>query len=131
MVFKWSEAYSVDNTVIDKHHRHLFDLFNKFNDALSSDNNESIVHDILLEIKDYTVYHFSYEEEAMKTSRCPDYEMHKQNHDDFIIEVDNLISNNDTHQCLEKGAKTYKLLLVWLQNHILQVDQHYKPYFKN
>ena len=53
----WNDSYSVRNDTIDEQHRILFDIFNKLHLQCNNNDRESL-HEILLELHKYTLYHF-------------------------------------------------------------------------
>jgi len=131
MNFDWSQEYSVKNQKIDGHHLELFRLFDTFSEAITMGKNEEYVLDTLHDIKDYTYYHFSFEERAMKRANYPRYAQHKIIHDKFIADIDRMISEYSNADPLSISLKMYQLLTHWLQEHILKTDHQYEPYLRD
>jgi hemerythrin len=75
------------------------------------------------------IFHFKSEESWMELYHYPDMNKHKLEHEGAIQKVNKLILD------YERGQQTVdiellKFLSDWLQNHILQVDRNYIPYFQ-
>lgn len=128
MSFEWSEEYSVKNRVIDEHHKHLFELFDAFESAANDGRDMAFIKATLMDIKEYTFYHFSFEERMMEAAEYPEYLAHKKLHIAFIEELDKLMDNFEALNSEALGQKTYQLMTNWLLHHIETVDQKYKPY---
>ena len=65
----------------------------------------------------------------MRMLRYPDYEAHKQDHDQLFEQIENLASR------LEKGHKSanfelLRLLQQWMSQHVLNADSNFSAYFK-
>lgn len=67
---QWSEEYVIGIEKIDEQHKRLFEIANEayklLKDQFLIDKYDRIVA-IIKELKDYTKYHFQYEEEYMKS----------------------------------------------------------------
>jgi len=128
MGFQWAEKYSVKNRVIDEHHTKLFQLFDEFNNAMEAGKSEAFVKSTLMAIKEYTFYHFSFEEQLMEIAKYPEYLEHKRLHKGFIEEIDRMMINFGNADTDVTGKRIYRLLVAWLEDHILVVDQKYESY---
>jgi hemerythrin len=68
-VFKWKDEFSVNIASIDEQHRKLFEIGSELDEltALNDgyDHYDEIVS-ILKKLKDYTVYHFGFEEKLLE-----------------------------------------------------------------
>lgn len=122
----WNDAYSVDLPEIDSQHKKLIGLINQLYN-LYLERNQHQVHDVIKEIQDYTVYHFSTEENLFKAKNYSQQEEHKVLHEQFIDEFNQLLEQY-------KGAEsvlTMKIMTFlqrWLTNHILKEDKKYVGY---
>lgn len=119
----WKPEYSVGVPVFDEHHQHLLRLLNKLHEYRNAgtEAQENLLHQILEQLEDYAVYHFSEEEKAM-TKEYEEFDKHKREHAFFIGKVKQLAME------LEKGKKTislhtFKFLNDWLVAHILETDR--------
>lgn len=127
-MIEWRDEFSVGNNEIDTQHKKLFQIAGKaytlLKDDLVTDKYDQIVS-ILQELKDYTVYHFSFEEEYMKSIGYKRVLSHKVLHDDFIERINNVnlnaIDENQSKYILE----TLDFIVSWIGEHILGNDKLY------
>lgn len=126
----WDKKYEIGVRSIDEQHQNLVRLINKV-ELLLQDAEQGIdIYDDLLavvtEIKEYTVYHFRYEEKLFHQFHYEFEEEHKKEHDDLIQAVENLdLSGMDENQ-LEFGKGLVKFLVSWLFRHIGGSDFLYR-----
>ncbi len=78
---------------------------------------------------DYTVKHFTSEEELMKKNNYPDFVNHKTVHDKFVTGVINMKAKYLSGKLLPMDLSSS--LSDWLRNHIPGTDKKYIPYLKN
>lgn len=127
-MIEWRDEFSVGNNEIDTQHKKLFQIAGKaytlLKDDLVTDKYDQIIS-ILQELKDYTVYHFSFEEEYMKSIGYKRLLSHKVLHDDFIERINNVnlnaIDENQSKYILE----TLDFIVSWIGEHILGNDKLY------
>lgn len=127
-MMEWSDKLSVKISVFDGEHKKLILLINKLADAMSQGQGHQALDDILIELVDYTKYHFSHEEESMQKYNYPDFASHKLMHEDFVSKV------GETKDKYEKGiislsVSTLNYLTSWVQNHIMKTDANYTDFF--
>jgi hemerythrin len=120
--FNWSENLSTDNQMIDGDHKHLIDLLNELQTAMSSGKGNEVLGGILDELIAYTESHFNREELLMKHIHYPDYEMHKAEHVKLIAEVKGFRQRFESGAITVSGA-VYTFLSDWLNTHIKTIDK--------
>lgn len=125
------ESYSVSNKIIDEHHFKLFNLFEKIKILIDEDICDVRLKAVLLEIKDYTFYHFNYEERLMEIAGYPDLMEHKRLHRNFIDLIDNIMIEVKEGHSKDACIRTYDVLNNWLKNHIMVIDKKYVEYLKD
>ena len=128
-IIEWDNAFSVDVQKIDEQHKKFFSIINMLYDAIMQGKGEEVVGSVLKELQQYVIFHFKSEESWMKMYHYPDMNKHKLEHESAIQHINKLVLE------YERGNKTVdiellKFLSDWLQNHILQVDRNYIPYFQ-
>lgn len=64
---KWTEDLDTGIEVIDKQHRRLVEYLNELNTAINAGDKAGVNH-VLEELIDYTLSHFSFEEELIERS---------------------------------------------------------------
>lgn len=118
----WAHAFEVGVKSIDEQHKRLVEMLNSLSKAIGENHGKEAVMGIVEEMKDYAVYHFRTEEEAMEAKNYPKRSPHKQEHDTFIEQV------LDAADALESGGKltpqeVWTFLHDWLVEHILESDK--------
>jgi hemerythrin len=82
---------------------------------------------VIAEFVAYTEYHFEAEERLLRRHEYPEYDEHKEMHDDLASKAHSL------KQAFDEGntptaIEVMLLLTNWLNMHILEEDRKYKPY---
>ncbi len=123
--FSWDSAYSVGDELIDSQHQHLFSLAN----TLGRDIQEQKVREVVKELYKYTQFHFSTEEQLMRSMAYPLLEEHCTLHEDLVSELNELSQQDLSSQ--ESVSTIQKFVFNWLVNHILQEDMRYASHIRN
>ena len=92
-ICQFSEEYLVGNELIDNEHKELFRLIGKANTMVREEIDASRcdeVMDILAELKEYTEFHFSDEEEYMESIHYEGLEAQKRAHTAFVYKITNI-----------------------------------------
>ncbi|SHI54196.1 hemerythrin [Geosporobacter subterraneus DSM 17957] len=134
MLFKWKDAYSCNVEAIDQQHKKLFEIGSKLYNIVAlkdgADHYDEIM-DVLLELKDYTIYHFDFEEALMEKHGFPGLGAHLKEHNSFIDKIVEL-ENEDID---EKQRKITMDIIIfvsnWIEQHILKSDMQYKDFFNS
>lgn len=122
----WKDEYSIGVDSIDEQHKQLFvianDIFDLMNNDLITDKYDQILA-IINQLKDYTVEHFTAEEEYMVKSGYRKFFSHKILHTDFIEKI-NAVDLNQ----IDNGQNDYlrdimSFVCDWLVQHILTEDK--------
>lgn len=127
---RWKDEYSVQVDEIDEQHKKLFSLINRLADAMKVGKGRDVLDAVLTELMAYTEYHFNTEEQLFQQHSYPDYEEHKQMHDDLVNKARELKAVFDRGNT-KISVDVMLLLSNWLNNHILEVDRRYSPYLKS
>lgn len=122
----WRDQYSIGNEEIDNQHKTLFGICDHVFTILKNDfddNTQSKIIVILDELKNYTKVHFDTEERLMLSINYPSYTVHKAEHDDFIIKLNelqfrDLAENQNVHL-----HEILKWIINWISSHILDKDK--------
>ena len=120
---EWNNDLLLGVSFIDSSHKETFDMFDKILNQKDSLENRLI--SLLIHLK----YSFSDEESLLMDINIPEYSYHKEEHNYFIQEVENLvikiIKNND----IIAEEKKINSLIDAFSDHILQKDSQIKNYF--
>ena len=129
MAIKWRDLYSVNNEVIDRQHKRLFEIGGTLLDIVSArdelDHYDEILR-IVGELKDYTVYHFGYEEDLMQKAGYAGLEAHRAEHAAFIAEVARKLREDLDANQKESVLQLVMVVTDWITSHILKTDMQYK-----
>jgi hemerythrin len=125
----WDDSLSIDIEGIDNQHHRLVLLINLLHDAMKEGRAKDVMRGVLQELTEYTVYHFSVEENFMLQHRYPDYVSHKQEHDEFVKKVQ-AVTNEFNAGNHWNSVSVMSFLKDWLRNHICIIDKQYAPFFK-
>lgn len=126
--FAFTTKYYTGIERIDEEHRHLFDIIRETNalihNDLLHDKYDEIVH-LLDELREYTKYHFSDEEDYMEKIDYPELDAQMRAHTAFVDKLMNIsletMDEIDDHQ-QEYLLELIQFLAGWLVNHILKMD---------
>lgn len=122
----WDEKYVLGIEDIDEQHKRLFDIVGEAYALLKNefyiDKYDKII-ELIEELKDYTVFHFDYEEEYMKKIGYKKYFSHIVEHKDFVDKVNGLdLKKIDANQD-EYILSILEFAVEWIDIHIMQKDK--------
>jgi len=126
-VFVWRNAFSINISQMDSHHKRLIEIANSIIEHLQEmSDRESLIRafDALV---DYTHYHFTAEEKLMELYDYPGTETHKKKHGDLyaqVAEYKERILGGD----IPDKASFLVFFESWLVHHILHEDIKYGEY---
>jgi hemerythrin len=132
MYLKWKEEYNTGIETIDKQHKHLMEIGSKIYELADADDGADHYDEImaiLAELKEYTVYHFGYEERLMKEYGYENYEPHKFQHYFFVKKIDKLEDEDIDSKQNETILSLVRFIFDWITSHILKEDMGYKDFF--
>ncbi len=125
-MLQWKEEYEVGVAEIDEQHQKLIDIANRvyelMRNELALDKYDQIV-EILQELKEYTVYHFHFEEGLMQKAKYKKRFSHKLLHQEFLAQVEAVdLSVVDEEQDAYL-VKIMDFIANWLIEHIVGEDK--------
>ena len=129
---EWNDEYLLGILEIDNQHKKLVAIANELYDTITSnsENYKLEMSKVLKKLTDYTIYHFSSEEDFMRRRGYAGVDLHKTAHDGFINEVNNQIKQlSDDNK--ETGAKFYTFVLQWVLTHIARADKIWAKFVKD
>lgn len=126
-IIKWRDAYNTGVEQFDREHHKIVELINTMFEVVRDTGSKEITEKACSDILEYTVYHFSNEEQAMKDAEFPGLEEHKAEHGRLKAEAERFTAI--IHDTFPEGvADFYRFLREWLVDHIQDCDQKYSPY---
>jgi len=129
-LFEWKDSYSVGSIPIDNQHKKLIGYINEFYNNLKFKSNDDLISGLIKEMKEYTLFHFSYEESYLEKFGYKDLPEHKEEHKAFIEKVSDFENRFNSKKVILSYEIT-KFLKDWLKHHILVEDMKYSHIFKN
>lgn len=132
-MFQWKEEYKLGVDFVDEQHKKLFEISSRayelLNNSLAIDKYDRIM-EIISELKDYTVFHFSQEEEYLAKNNYKKLLSHKIEHDAFIRKFAEIDLNKVEYQQDAYILEILEFLSKWIIEHILVRDKHYSETIK-
>lgn len=125
----WDEVIKTGIKSIDEDHRKLVDTLNKLLVGVKNKSDYDVVKEVLVELINYSGYHFKKEEDLMFKFNCPKYEEHKKEHWDFTRTI---VDFSFTFFNVGVGIKEnlIKELQRWIVEHTSTMDLEYLECFK-
>jgi hemerythrin len=123
---------SVGEPTIDDDHKHLVELINAFEKAITGTIDHKRVARVLLGLVEYTGEHFAREEELQLKIRYPYHESHRRSHRDVLKKLSDIVEDYSkappgiARDSMVRGLADF--LKEWLVDHIIQSDLRMKPY---
>ena len=129
MYFEWKDEYKLGVEEIDLQHKKLLGIGRKLMTLIRTtdilDKSEE-VSEILNQLRNYTIEHFSKEEQIMQEKGYPDLTSHAMEHEYLrrkMRQIDDLdIHNQDTI------IKLVSFVSDWIYQHILISDMKFRNY---
>ncbi|WP_415718390.1 bacteriohemerythrin [Maridesulfovibrio sp.] len=126
---EWSDEFSVGVAEIDRHHKDLVVLVNRFSEAVEQEAEHEIIEEVAKELMAYTQKHFTFEESLFDKHGYCDAEHHKKLHRNFIEQVLKFKQEVEAGGGRTAGDLV-RFLKDWVIKHILVVDAKYSIYMK-
>ncbi len=123
-LLQWKDEYSVGVETLDLDHKKLINLLNQFITAYDYAMSEEYERQALMDLVEYTKYHFSREEKLMEDSGYEDLVEHKKQHQQMVDKIVLLTEKYEKHghACFNEICTFLK---AWLINHINGTDKQY------
>jgi hemerythrin len=120
---EWDDSLSVGVNLIDEQHKMLIQRIKDLSDAVSSSRGAGQIGKTLGFMIDYTEFHFSTEEKHMIELSYPEYDVHKQQHEEFKTTLKEMVMEfEEDGATTQLGEWVNNYLINWLINHIKSID---------
>lgn len=126
-LFNWNAQYSVNVKEIDEQHKKLVDIINELHDSMKVGKGKETLGTILNELVDYTIKHFSYEENLFSSKGYPESKDHKNVHAKLVNQVKALKSDFESGKAV-MTMDVMNFLKDWLSEHIMGTDKKYSSF---
>ena len=125
----WNDSYRLGNEQVDLQHKKMFELVRGLLNACNKGKDAAKLRETLSFLVNYTIRHFLFEEELQVECKYPEYERHKQLHDDFKKTVGDLVEKfNKNGSSTELSNDVNKIVVSWLIDHVQQEDKKIGEY---
>lgn len=125
---EWRDEFLLGIKELDEQHRQLFriatDIHALLRNQLITDKYDQILK-LISELKDYTVFHFTSEEQYMKSIGYRKFFSHKVEHDDFIEKINGVDLDKIDRDHEQYLLEILDFILKWISDHILETDKGY------
>ena len=79
-ILVWSDDYSINVTEIDEQHKKLLEHVNKLHAGVEAQIDKQDLHQLVMDLYEYAVFHFSFEEKLMKQHGMDHIKKHHKEH---------------------------------------------------
>ncbi|MCL2500530.1 MAG: hemerythrin family protein [Defluviitaleaceae bacterium] len=129
--YVWNTDLEIGEETIDAQHRWLVDTYNALMHNYNKGHGINELLTALTHLYDYTEKHFGYEESIQLRSGFPDYNRHKQLHDNFKKTALNLVEKVKAEGPSKEHAELLNATIgAWLIKHIKMEDSKIKNYMR-
>lgn len=128
-IIQWGPKFMLGVDLIDTQHKKWIYFINKFFYSLISKDDDKKLSDTLVELKEYTEFHFSFEEKYMNEFSYNDLNNHKIEHKKFIDTLNEYFSEYISGDYTTIQKIVY-FLREWVYHHVLTTDVKYVELFK-
>ncbi|EGB14820.1 hemerythrin-like metal-binding protein [Pseudodesulfovibrio mercurii] len=128
---EWHDSHSVGVPSIDEQHKRLVALTNRLFLAIMDETGETALGDVLDELADYAVYHFTHEEGLLHLHGYPDELLteHRAEHAALTDQVHEYIERyREDPACLDLSV--YVFLRDWTTEHMSRSDSKYSEFLQ-
>ncbi|MDR1447246.1 MAG: bacteriohemerythrin [Treponema sp.] len=130
--YKWDDSFATGIKLIDARHKRLFEAVNRLLDACDQGKGNEELTKSLAFLAAYTVKHFSEEEALQQKYGYPEYQAHRQIHENFKKVVQKCIDEQNTSGPSEEMLERLKKEVGgWLVTHIKVMDKKLAVFLKS
>lgn len=120
----WDDSFKIGINSIDQQHKVLFGLINKLYKTYGGKRSKKELKTVLIELLDYTKYHFGHEENIFQKIAYNGAARHIEQHKKFIARIDGFRQEFDLGDTSVALDVVY-FLQDWLLSHIQRTDRSY------
>ena len=127
----WKDIYSVNNEIIDKEHKELFNIAQEAFAYVEEKDKTKKIKEIVTDLYDYMKTHFKHEEKFMQEIEYPSFEEHKLLHHNIIEKINTLVKKLPTMDENIFEKELAKIIDIALVHHIIQEDRKITAWAKS
>jgi len=119
---EWNDYLKVNIKILDKQNKELILLTNTiYNTTLRKNNSLVFEEKALQELFEYAKTHFIIEEELMMNNNYHQFQIHKDEHNNYTAKLVEIFQRHQSGQSVSKDI--LQLLKEWLKSHVLKKDK--------
>jgi hemerythrin-like metal-binding protein len=123
-LLNWRAEYSVNEELLDNHHRQLFSILNTVYENVMNSLEVCSVLPLIDELLEYTRSHFTVEEQHMRDKGYQVIDIHISKHREFTNTIEAMKTHYNGNN-LEAAQELMVVLGEWLLQHVLKDDMKY------
>ncbi|MBT3635139.1 MAG: hemerythrin family protein [Candidatus Marinimicrobia bacterium] len=117
--FTWEKSLSVGNDLLDEQHKNIIELACQLPEIIVANDTPSVIN----QLYKYFRFHFSHEEEMMRSINFPFLGEHQLIHEGFISKLNKIRQQTiDSNLSLSRNKM---LIYEWMVEHIMCEDKKY------
>ena len=118
---EWRTEFSVGVTSMDDEHRHMIEMINAVYEELRDHRDANSIEGFLGDVYNAVASHFALEERLMRDAAYPEYEAHKDDHENLLDQIRDMM--DAVGDAPEKGlALLEERLSSWFGRHFATFD---------
>ena len=121
-ILVWSDDFSVNVAEIDEQHQKLLEHVNKLHAGVEAQIDKQDLHQLLVELYDYTAFHFASEEKLMNQHGMKNVKKHHKEHK-LLLKHLNRICNAISDGKRPAFYSQYDVSNDWFLAHIMDFDK--------
>ena len=120
-LLKWKDSYALGVPSVDHEHRELIGMINAVYAHMTDESDAEVIESCLEDIYAGIASHFELEERHMREERYEEYQAHKDEHEDLLDQLMELVDEFVDHP--DSGrASLQKSLADWFGGHFATFD---------
>ncbi|OAN46594.1 hypothetical protein A6A04_05635 [Paramagnetospirillum marisnigri] len=126
ITIEWSPLFEVGHARIDSEHRVFFDIIKSIDVLIREGGDVMKVLRLLRELKLYTEFHFTSEENIMEDHGYPDIMAHRRGHAEVLQELNSHV--DDICRGINRLSSLIPFLFHWFASHTVSEDTKLSKY---
>lgn len=126
----WTNNFNIGNSIIDDQHKELIEIINDMIESITKGDITKKFAGLLSRMTDYSIRHFTSEEQFMSEISYPDIENHQKLHKEYVLKTA-IFNSQYLTPTPPDSNEVVSFLTSWWTNHIIQVDIDYILFRQN
>ncbi|MDJ0624213.1 MAG: bacteriohemerythrin [Desulfocapsaceae bacterium] len=128
-LIKWRDSYATGIPEMDDEHREIIDIINTLYEMIRDKKNYEELKNVYERMYNYSLNHFSHEEQILEESNYSGLAAQKEQHSRFAARLEEM---KEQLLSADESAipEVYKFLREWWLQHIVEVDGQYGDVLK-